>query len=186
MRHLLIVKKSDIQYSLQGDNSAQLVQAATQLKQQLGRYLGVFNIEDDLSAPTQEINIKLTPIGKLLGLSVANLTHQVRHAFQGIEVQRLLRNNEEVKVMVRYPAHERRSVGDLQNMKVVLSDDSLVPFSQVATINFIPALNSIHRVDKHRTLVVSANVQKDKASPLKSIALSIIAIYLYCAINIQR
>ncbi|KJG09702.1 acriflavin resistance protein [Photobacterium kishitanii] len=158
-------QKSDIQYSLQGDNSAQLVQAATQLKQQLGRYLGVFNIEDDLSAPTQEINIKLTPIGKLLGLSVANLTHQVRHAFQGIEVQRLLRNNEEVKVMVRYPAHERRSVGDLQNMKVVLSDDSLVPFSQVATINFIPALNSIHRVDKHRTLVVSANVQKDKASP---------------------
>ncbi len=96
---------------------------------------------------------------------MANLTHQVRHAFQGIEVQRLLRNNEEVKVMVRYPAHERRSVGDLQNMKVVLSDDSLVPFSQVATINFIPALNSIHRVDKHRTLVVSANVQKDKASP---------------------
>ncbi|PSW62829.1 acriflavin resistance protein [Photobacterium kishitanii] len=158
-------QKSDIQYSLQGDNSAQLVQAATQLKQQLGRYLGVFNIEDDLSAPTQEINIKLTPIGKLLGLSVANLTHQVRHAFQGIEVQRLLRNNEEVKVMVRYPAHERRSVGDLQNMKVVLSDGSLVPFSQVATINFIPALNSIHRVDKHRTLVVSANVQKDKASP---------------------
>ncbi|PSU92893.1 acriflavin resistance protein [Photobacterium kishitanii] len=158
-------QKSDIQYSLQGDNSAQLVQAATQLKQQLGRYLGVFNIEDDLSAPTQEINIKLTPIGKLLGLSVANLTHQVRHAFQGIEVQRLLRNNEEVKVMVRYPVHERRSVGDLQNMKVVLSDGSLVPFSQVATINFIPALNSIHRVDKHRTLVVSANVQKDKASP---------------------
>ncbi|OBU27927.1 AcrB/AcrD/AcrF family protein [Photobacterium kishitanii] len=158
-------QKSDIQYSLQGDNSAQLVQAATQLKQQLGRYLGVFNIEDDLSAPTQEINIKLTPIGKLLGLSVANLTNQVRHAFQGIEVQRLLRNNEEVKVMVRYPVHERRSVGDLQNMKVVLSDGSLVPFSQVATINFIPALNSIHRVDKHRTLVVSANVQKDKASP---------------------
>ncbi|PSV00096.1 efflux RND transporter permease subunit [Photobacterium kishitanii] len=158
-------QKSDIQYSLQGDNSAQLVQAATQLKQQLGRYLGVFNIEDDLSAPTQEINIKLTPIGKLLGLSVANLTNQVRHAFQGIEVQRLLRNNEEVKVMVRYPVHERRSVGDLQNMKVVLSDGSLVPFSQVATINFIPALNSIHRVDKYRTLVVSANVQKDKASP---------------------
>ncbi|CEO41176.1 efflux RND transporter permease subunit [Photobacterium kishitanii] len=158
-------QKSDIQYSLQGDNSAQLVQAVTQLKQQLGRYLGVFNIEDDLSAPTQEINIKLTPIGKLLGLSVANLTNQVRHAFQGIEVQRLLRNNEEVKVMVRYPVHERRSVGDLQNMKVVLSDGSLVPFSQVATINFIPALNSIHRVDKHRTLVVSANVQKDKASP---------------------
>ncbi len=60
-------QKSDIQYSLQGDNSAQLVQAATQLKQQLGRYLGVFNIEDDLSAPTQEINIKLTPIGKLFG-----------------------------------------------------------------------------------------------------------------------
>ena len=158
-------QKSDIQYSLQGENGEQLVQAATQLKQQLGGYQGVFNIEDDLSSPTQEINIKLTPIGKLLGLSVADLTNQVQHAFQGIEVQRILRNNEEVKVMVRYPRDERRSVGNLQNMKVILSDGSLVPFSEVATINFISALNSINRVDKCRTLVVSANVHKDKASP---------------------
>ena len=158
-------QKSDIQYSLQGENGEQLVQAATQLKQQLGGYQGVFNIEDDLSSPTQEINIKLTPIGKLLGLSVADLTNQVQHAFQGIEVQRILRNNEEVKVMVRYPRDERRSVGNLQNMKVILSDGSLVPFSEVATINFISALNSINRVDKRRTLVVSANVHKDKASP---------------------
>ncbi|PTB32817.1 efflux RND transporter permease subunit [Photobacterium phosphoreum] len=158
-------QKSDIQYSLQGENSEQLVQAATQLKQQLGGYQGVFNIEDDLSSPTQEINIKLTPIGKLLGLSVADLTNQVQNSFQGIEVQRILRNNEEVKVMVRYPRDERRSVGNLQNMKVILSDGSLVPFSEVATINFISALNSINRVDKRRTLVVSANVHKDKASP---------------------
>ncbi|MCD9477409.1 acriflavin resistance protein [Photobacterium phosphoreum] len=158
-------QKSDIQYSLQGENGEQLVQAATQLKQQLGGYQGVFNIEDDLSSPTQEINIKLTPIGKLLGLSVADLTNQVQHAFQGIEVQRILRNNEEVKVMVRYPRDERRSVGNLQNMKVILSDGSLVPFSEVAMINFISALNSINRVDKRRTLVVSANVHKDKASP---------------------
>ncbi|MCD9471927.1 efflux RND transporter permease subunit [Photobacterium phosphoreum] len=157
-------QKSDIQYSLQGENGEQLVQAATQLKQQLGGYQGVFNIEDDLSSPTQEINIKLTPIGKLLGLSVADLTNQVQHAFQGIEVQRILRNNEEVKVMVRYPRDERRSVGNLQNMKVILSDGSLVPFSEVAMINFISALNSINRVDKRRTLVVSANVHKDKAS----------------------
>ncbi|WP_283598801.1 efflux RND transporter permease subunit [Photobacterium phosphoreum] len=158
-------QKSDIQYSLQGENGEQLVQAVTQLKQQLGGYQGVFNIEDDLSSPTQEINIKLTPIGKLLGLSVADLTNQVQHAFQGIEVQRILRNNEEVKVMVRYPRDERRSVGNLQNMKVILSDGSLVPFSEVAMINFISALNSINRVDKRRTLVVSANVHKDKASP---------------------
>ena len=158
-------QQSDIQYSLQSDDIDHLVQAATQLKQQLGRYQGVFNIEDNLAAPTQEINIKLTPIGKLLGLSVADLTHQVRHAFQGIEVQRILRNNEEVKVMVRYPRDERRSVGYLQNMKVTLSNGSLVPFSEVATINVISALNTINRVDKRRTLVVSANVHKDKVSP---------------------
>ncbi len=67
--------------------------------------------------------------------------------------------------MVRYPADERRSVGYLQNMKVVLANGTLVPFSEVATIDFISALNSINRVDKRRTLVVSANVHKGKASP---------------------
>lgn len=158
-------QRSDIQYRLQGNDIDQLVQAATQLKQQLRRYQGVFNIDDDLSAPTQEINIKLTSIGKLLGLSVANLTNQVRDAFQGIEVQRILRNNEEVKVMVRYPRDERRSVGYLQDMKVVLPDGHRVPFSEVATINVISALNTINRVDKRRTLVVSANILKDKTSP---------------------
>ncbi|WP_434139201.1 efflux RND transporter permease subunit [Photobacterium leiognathi] len=158
-------KQSDVQFSLKGDDLAQLAQASKAMQQLLYQYDGTLNIKDDLSSPTPEVKLQLTKAGEALGLSLASLASQVRHAFYGYEVQRVLRNNEEVKVMVRYPQQERSTIGYLESMKVILPNGRFVPFTEVAKANIESSYTSINRVDRKRSVIVSANVDKSQASP---------------------
>ncbi|WP_318520786.1 efflux RND transporter permease subunit [Photobacterium leiognathi] len=158
-------KQSDVQFSLKGDDLAQLAQASKAMQQLLYQYDGTLNIKDDLSSPTPEVKLQLTKAGEALGLSLASLASQVRHAFYGYEVQRVLRNNEEVKIMVRYPQQERSTIGYLENMKVILPNGRFVPFTEVAKANIESSYTSINRVDRKRSVIVSANVDKSQTSP---------------------
>ncbi|PSW55957.1 efflux RND transporter permease subunit [Photobacterium leiognathi] len=158
-------KQSDVQFSLKGDDLAQLAQASKAMQQLLYQYDGTLNIKDDLSSPTPEVKLQLTKAGEALGLSLASLASQVRHAFYGYEVQRVLRNNEEIKVMVRYPQQERSTIGYLENMKVILPNGHFVPFTEVAKANIESSYTSINRVDRKRSVIVSANVDKSQTSP---------------------
>ncbi|WP_419206512.1 efflux RND transporter permease subunit [Photobacterium leiognathi] len=158
-------KQSDVQFSLKGDDLAQLAQASKAMQQLLYQYDGTLNIKDDLSSPTPEVKLQLTKAGEALGLSLASLASQVRHAFYGYEVQRVLRNNEEVKVMVRYPQQERSTIGYLESMKVILPNGRFVPFTEVAKANIESSYTSINRVDRKRSVIVSANVDKSQTSP---------------------
>ncbi|WP_305419048.1 efflux RND transporter permease subunit [Photobacterium leiognathi] len=158
-------KQSDVQFSLKGDDLAQLAQASKAMQQLLYQYDGTLNIKDDLSSPTPEVKLQLTKAGEALGLSLASLASQVRHAFYGYEVQRVLRNNEEVKVMVRYPQQERSTIGYLESMKVILPSGRFVPFTEVAKANIESSYTSINRVDRKRSVIVSANVDKSQTSP---------------------
>ncbi len=158
-------KQSDVQFSLKGDDLAQLAQASKAMQQLLYQYDGTLNIKDDLSSPTPEVKLQLTKAGEALGLSLASLASQVRHAFYGYEVQRVLRNNEEVKVMVRYPQQERSTIGYLENMKVILPNGRFVPFTEVAKANIESSYTSINRVDRKRSVIVSANFDKSQTSP---------------------
>ena len=78
----------------------------------------VYDIESTLSNPLDEISLSIKPMAEALGLSLSDLGSQVRDAFYGVEAQRIQRNGDEVKVMVRYPSHERKSLADLDNMYI--------------------------------------------------------------------
>ncbi|BAX55155.1 Multidrug resistance protein MdtB [Photobacterium damselae subsp. piscicida] len=84
----------DIQFSLKGKELRQLQQAAQALKYEISMFDGTYNIEDDLASQNQEAILKLKPIGQALGLTLADVATQVRHAFYGYEVDRVLRDKE--------------------------------------------------------------------------------------------
>ena len=60
--------------------------------------------------------------------------------------------------MVRYPEQQRRSLGDLERMRIQTADGSRVPFSQVAEVQPGYGFSSIKRVDRNRTANVTASV----------------------------
>ena len=156
-----------VSFALSGDNHDDLVAAAGELETKLSEYAGLFDIRSSIKEGGDEIQLKIKPEAQSLGISLQSLGRQVRQAFYGEEVQRIQRGKNELKVMVRYPPEERRSVADLQNMRIRTPGGAEVPFDSVAQIEFAQAYSSIERLDRKRTVTVSSDLDQEKAEPGK-------------------
>ncbi|MGI2021866.1 efflux RND transporter permease subunit [Shewanella glacialipiscicola] len=157
----------DISFRLTSSDLDELSAASKDLKQKLASYDGVYDIADNFSSGSHEIRLKIRPEAEALGLTLSDLARQVRYGFYGYEAQRILRNKEEVKVMVRYPLEQRRTVGYLENMLIRTPKGTSVPFSTVAQIEKGESYASITRVDGKRAITITANANKNIAEPSK-------------------
>ena len=75
------------------------------------------------------MKLGIRPAAETAGLTLQSLGRQVRQAFYGEVAQRIQRGRDDVRVMVRYPRDERRSLGDLENMRIRTPEGGQVPFS---------------------------------------------------------
>ncbi len=149
-----------INIELKGSDTESLNELAEKLKQQLGQYAAVSDIEDSLSDGKEELQLALKPEARLLGLDLNTVARQVRQAVFGFEVQRVQRGRDEVRVMVRYPLESRQSIETLEQMMIRVGSNREVPLWQIAEV--VPGLSpdSILRVDRQRTISVSADFDK--------------------------
>ncbi len=153
-----------IEINLSSDAHDTLLTAAEDLKNELKTYPGVFDIEDSFLPGKREMQLKLKPAAHSLGLTLSDLALQVRHAFYGAEALRLQRNKDEVKVLVRYPESERRSLGYVEEMRIRTADGHEVPFSQVAQVDMVQGYVSIERAQRKRVIKVTADVDESVAN----------------------
>ena len=154
-----------ISIRLQGRNVDDLANAAAELRAELARFDGVQDITDSFRSGKQEARLSLRSEGRQLGLTLNDLARQVRQAFYGEEVQRVQRGVEDMRVMVRYPEAERRSLGDLEDMRIRAADGTEIPFAAVAEIELGRGYSTIVRVDRQRVVTVSADVDRDVVTP---------------------
>jgi multidrug efflux pump subunit AcrB len=154
-----------LSFNLSGNNYEALEDAAAELEDKLGEYAGVFDIRNTSNAGGQEIRLRIKPEAEALGLNMTSLGRQVRQAFYGEEAQRIQRGRNELKVMVRYPLEERRSIADLENMRIRTPTGDEVPFGSVAEVTFGQGYSSISRQDRMRTVTVSADIDEENVEP---------------------
>jgi multidrug efflux pump subunit AcrB len=147
-----------IEVHLSSDDNDQLLAAAEALKLELGRYPGVFDISDSFLPGKKEMQLNLKPAARSLGLTLDDLARQVRHAFYGAEALRFQRGKDEIKVMIRYPEAERRSLGYVENMRIRTTAGNEVPFNQVAQVNVKQGYATIERAQRYRVVKVTADV----------------------------
>ncbi len=150
---------------IKGRDIEQLRDAAIYLKEELARYPGVMDLTDSFRAGKQEIKLDILPEAKPLGLTLNDLARQVRQAFYGEEAQRIQRGTDDVRVMVRYPEDERRSLGNLENMRIRTHDNIEVPFSTVARVEYGSGFSAINREDQQRVIDVKGDVNRSIVTP---------------------
>ncbi len=148
----------DIELMLGSDQPNILAPAVEQLKQQLKAFPGVYDVIDSAEPGKPEIHLTLKPDAERLGLRLEQLAEQVRQGYYGAEVYRFMRGRKEVKVMVRYPLHERRSLDRLKAQPIRLPNGTSVPLTNVAEVDLIQGYSRIHREDRLRVLKVQARV----------------------------
>lgn len=154
-----------ISLRLSGANFEALESAAAELEAELASFEGIFDVANSAFAGGDEIRLKIKPEAEALGLTQSSLGRQVRQAFYGEEAQRIQRGKDELRVMVRYPADERRSIADLENMRVRTPNGDEVPFASVAEVEFGKGYSRISRLNRERTVTVSSDLNPDIVEP---------------------
>ena len=124
----------------------------------LSRFPAAIDIADSYRAGKQELQLNIKPEAEAFGLNLNDLARQVRQAYYGEEVQRVQRGRDDIRVMVRYPESDRRSLASLENLRIRIPDGTEVPFHTVATVQYGRGYASITRVDRRRAITVTADV----------------------------
>ncbi len=151
-----------ISFRLVGSDYQNLERASKELQKKLQEYDGVYDIRTSNSEGNKEIELTLKPSAETLGITLSDLGRQVRQAFYGQEAQRMQRGKDEIKVMVRYPKSDRRSIADLENMRIRTPSGDWVPFSSVAEFKLGKGVSAIQREDRKRAVSVLADFNPEK------------------------
>lgn len=150
----------DIQFY--GNDFKTLGEVSDKVKERLALYPALYDITDSLSDGKEELQIELTDSAYALGLTRDAILTQVRNSYFGIQVQRIQRGRDDVRVMLKLPKSERGSVAGLHDLRIETPSGLKVPLLQVAKLIPGMAPSSIIRIDRYRTIKVSSDAIKSE------------------------
>jgi len=132
--------------------------AADEVAEAIDRYPGVADLRKSFGRQMPQLSFEIKPAGRSLGITATDLGQQIRHAFYGAEALRQPRDRQELRVMVRLPESDRRSMSGLEELLIRGPNGGEIPITQAATITESSAPVRIERVDGGRVVNVTANV----------------------------
>jgi multidrug efflux pump subunit AcrB len=136
-----------------------LDKASAKLAAMLAEFPNVKDIDDGYTPGKQQLDFRLKPEGRSLGLTSQAVAQQVRGAFYGSEALRQQRGRNEVKVLVRFPEDQRIRESDVEQMLIRTPAGTDVPLMHIARVERGRAYTIINRRDGRRTIAVTADVE---------------------------
>lgn len=157
-------------YLLYGPDIETLNAAGRHLITQLQQQTGLYDISSSIDTGSKEILLSLTPVAYDLGLDLSVIAEQVGGSFYGGEAQRVLRDGEEVKVMVRYPKLTREAFSSLRYAVITTPSGQNVMLGDVVQIKQKPGISTIRREDGYRTVYIYGSIDEEAVAPNEVIA----------------
>lgn len=152
-------------YLLFGPDIDTLNAAGKHFISMLQQQTGLFDISSTIDPATKEIQLSLKPVAYDLGLNLATIASQVGASFYGGEAQRVLRNGEEVKVMVRYPKLTRERFAELKYAIVTTPRGEEVMLGDVVELTEKPGTSYIRREGGYRSVYVWGSIDEEAVEP---------------------
>ena len=157
----------DISFRLESNDNEQLAAAVKALKAKMKLIKGVSDVNDNMASTVDEVQFELKPLAYSMGLTLNEVASQVGFGFYGLEAQRILRNGEEIKVMLRYPESQRNSMSQVQHVLIKTPSGAEVPLSEVVNITTVDGVTRIRRENGKRTVSVWAAVDDQQTESVK-------------------
>jgi len=153
------------QLRLQARDPQQLASASAELKAFLAGIEGVSELRDSLTSGQPELSVLLRPEAHSLGFTTESLASQIGYAFGGAEVQKLRRDGNELRVLVRNGQSDRDSLDDLLQTRLRSSQGEWISLHAVAEVKGGYVAGTNHRRNGKRMNVVTATINRKQASP---------------------
>ena len=148
---------ADISYEVRGADDAQVDAVVARIKAALAAFSGVKDISDDADDAQRELRIELTPQALAMGFTTADVAQQVRTAVFGAEAHSFSADREDVDVRVQFDEASRRRLSTIEELWLVSPTGAAVPLVEVADVREGRGYSTIRRVDRARTVTVSAD-----------------------------
>lgn len=162
--------QAPIDIELAHPDAGTLEAAAARLARELASYDGAKDIDDGYAEGKEQVDLRLRPEARALGLTETDLARQVRGSFFGAEALRQQRGRDEVRVFVRLPDSQRRSLHDLEALMLRTPSGGEIPLGQAATVSIGHAYTQIQRTDGRRTVHVTADVAEGEGNANEIVA----------------
>jgi len=147
----------DITIEITGTDSLALEGAADEVKKELGKFAGVFDIADDNSLGQLELQVQLKPWARAQGFTKSDVALQLRGYLFGIDAHVFADRREDIDVRVRVDERTRRNLNAIEETWIVSPDGTPVPLSQVATLVEDDAYATIRRTNRERSITIVAD-----------------------------
>ncbi|MEO2036299.1 MAG: efflux RND transporter permease subunit [Planctomycetaceae bacterium] len=146
------------------ERMAELEAVVEATKRKLATYEGVKDVDDDSRPGKWELQLKSRANGVAMGIPLEHVARTVRASYYGEEVMRLQRGRHEVKLMVRYPEEDRKSLAALDQIRIDAGDGVQRPITELAEVDVIRGYSEINRINQRRSITVNADVEEGKAN----------------------
>ena len=148
---------ADIDIQINGSNVANIKTALIKISEALHQVPGVMGIEDTLPYAQEQIIFALNERGKALGLKTEDIGRQIRASLNGEIVQKFNNPDEEIEVRVRLDKSIRENRGLLSRLLVKTPQNTLVPLTEVITLEY----KKLPEIIIHNDYQLSANVRAE-------------------------
>ncbi len=144
-----------------GDDLEALNQVSKDYQAILSDIEGVYNIEStsEDGAPQILIDIQETK-AQLLGLSVLDISNQLRAQIEGVEATILRDQREEVAVVLKYSETGLSDINAINALVIATRSGEMIPIRNVASIREVSGLNAIRHTNGERTITIEADLRQ--------------------------
>ncbi|WP_125783452.1 efflux RND transporter permease subunit [Pseudoalteromonas rubra] len=152
-------------YLLYGPDIDMLNAAGRQFIAMLQQEKGLFDVSSSIDPASKEVQLVLKQVAYDLNLSLSDIANQVGMSFYGGEAQRVIRDGEEIKVMVRYPRLDREAFSSLRHTVITTPEGKDVMLGDVVEFVERPGVSYIRRENGYRTVYIYGNIDEQVIEP---------------------
>ena len=153
----------DIQVQFTADSKIAAKQAANDLVGYLKSLPGVYGVVDDTPYGNQQEILRLNQLGQSLGLSVEEISRQLRSSLEGVTVQSFTTNYHDIEVNVTLPDKEKNLQSEWSNFHLVLPSGGSIQLLDVVEIEPYRGFEILRHFNGEFTIKVSASVDESVA-----------------------
>ncbi len=151
---------------MKGYDFAQMAEMSAQVKHRLEGIKGVINVQDDMGMTAPETKLEIDKRrSALYGISALDISLITKAALDGVVATQYREAGREYNIRVRLNEKDRRNIDNLNNLllysKVL---DALIPLKEAVVIQRGVGPSEIKRVDQERTVIISAEIDKNVKS----------------------
>lgn len=161
----LVRGEEDINIQIAHREESILGEAGEILKEEIKKIPHVYEVVDTYELGKQEFIYELNNVGLASGITPFDVGKVLRASFYGIEVDRIQRGRNEVKVMVSYPGSKKDSLSILNDLQIKTLDGKRISLNEITTRKLSRSPANIKRVDGRRVVQVTGDVDESEATP---------------------